>query len=163
MVHVQHVSTIAVPRDFAFDYVADFRNGGEWVFGVTKLEIVGQTQYGLGAVCDGSIKLGPTTLHSHTKIVRWQPPDIVALESVKGFVHRSTWAFSKAGDETTELVADISYELPGGLAGRALGKAIEPFVGIAVRHSDKALRQVLEQRYRDSLAEHVAVPRNSTQ
>lgn len=148
MLHNVHVeSTIAAPVEFAFDYVADFRNGSEWVFGVSKLEIVGELQHGLGTVFDGAIKLGPTTLRAQSKIVRWERPHVVGFESIKGFVNRSTWTLNDPGDGTTELVGDIVYEVPGGLAGRALGKAIAPFVGIALRQSEKALREVLEARY----------------
>ncbi|MGI8678957.1 MAG: hypothetical protein ACR2LX_09770 [Jatrophihabitans sp.] len=42
----------------------------------------------------------------------------------------------------------FSYELPGGLAGKALGKAMEPIVGMSVRHSDAALRKNIEAAHR---------------
>jgi hypothetical protein len=41
----------------------------------------------------------------------------------------------------------FGYELPGGLAGRTLGRAFEPIVGLSVRHSDEALRRAIESRY----------------
>lgn len=58
------------------------------------------------------------------------------------------WQFDSTGPESGVLTVDVHYQLPGGLAGRALGAAIEPFVAIAVRHTDAKLRQVLEERYR---------------
>jgi hypothetical protein len=148
MVHVHHQSTIAVSREFAFDYVADMAgNGPAWVFGVTGLEVEGGVEHGLGTVYNGSLQLGPTVLHSHVEVVRWEPPSVVGTKSVKGFVNTSTWTFIEAGEEVTELVVDIVYDLPGGVAGRVLGRVIEPFVGIAVRHSDKELRNLLVKRY----------------
>ena len=41
----------------------------------------------------------------------------------------------------------FSYFLPGGLAGRAMGKALEPIVALSVRHSDAALRKNIEALY----------------
>lgn len=140
-------STIAVPLGFAFDYVADFRNGSDWVFGMSGVEVVGERQHGLGTVYAGAIKLGPSTLRADSEIVRWEPPQVVAFESVRGFVNRSTWAFNAIDPETTALAADIEYELPGGPAGRLLGKALEPFVSISLRQSDRALRERLELDY----------------
>ena len=153
MVHIHHEGAIGVPLDFAFDYIADLRNAGEWLFGVAKLEVEGDVTLGLGTTYDGAIKLGPKTLHSTVRVVRWEPPHVVGTVSELGFVNRSTWTLSSAGEEATDVVADIELELPEGVAGRVLGGLIEPFIAIAVRHSDDALRELLEKRYREAGAE----------
>ena len=58
------------------------------------------------------------------------------------------WRFTSTGPTTSKIEVRFSYEVPGGLAGRALGKALEPIVSLSVRHSDEALRKQIEQRYR---------------
>jgi hypothetical protein len=51
------------------------------------------------------------------------------------------------GPAETKIGVTFSYELPGGLAGRVLGKALEPIVALSVRHSDEALRRAIEARF----------------
>jgi hypothetical protein len=38
----------------------------------------------------------------------------------------------------------LSYTVPGGLAGRAVGRALEPIVALSIRHIDSALRRNVE-------------------
>lgn len=147
MARIQNHSVVAVPAEFAFGYTADFRNAATWMFGITRLEVVGDIELGLGAVYEGSIKLGPKTLHSTTEVTVFEPGHAVGTESTAGFVNRSTWRFQALGDNRTEILADLEYELPGGLAGRALGRVIEPFVHVAVKHSDEALSRQLVRQY----------------
>lgn len=150
MVHVHNRSVAAVPLAFAFDYTADFRHAAEWMFGISALDVVGDIKSGLGTVCDGSIKLGPKTLHSKVEVTAWERDKVIATKSIEGFVNNSIWRFQSVGEDRTEITADVIYELPGGIAGRALGRIIEPFVHLAVKHSDEKLKHQLEQRHRDS-------------
>ncbi|WP_067701485.1 SRPBCC family protein [Nocardia jejuensis] len=147
MVHVHNRSVVAVPVEFAFAYAADFGRAAEWIFGISALEVRGDIPIGLGAVYRGSMKLGPKTLHSTIEVVDWQQDSRVGTDTVEGFVNRSKWLFEPVGDTKTAITVDIDYELPGGLAGRALGIAIEPFVAIAVRHSDRTLKEILERDF----------------
>ncbi|MBJ8340025.1 SRPBCC family protein [Antrihabitans sp. YC3-6] len=152
MVHVHNESTFAIPREYAFDYMSDLRNGGEWIFGITKLEVVGEPVYGLGTVYDGGMKLGPKTLHSVIKVVEFERPGSYRTDYVSGFELRTNWKINELGPEQCEVVVDINYELPGGIAGKALGKIIEPFVAIAIRHSDATVKKKLESEYKASKA-----------
>ncbi|WP_240963218.1 SRPBCC family protein [Antrihabitans stalactiti] len=150
MVHVHHTGTAAVPHTFAWDYISDFRNAEDWLFGITKLDVVGDIPFGPGAVYEGGMKLGPKTLGAVFNVETWEPPSLLTFGYVSGFEVRSKWQLKALGEEEFELEVDVHYELPGGIAGRALGKIIEPFVILAVRHSDTTLRKKLEHRYADS-------------
>ena len=66
----------------------------------------------------------------------------------QGFKNWSRWQFAPEGPTRTKIDVTFGYELPGGLAGRALGKALEPVVALSVRHSDEALRREIEARHR---------------
>ncbi len=72
------------------------------------------------------------------------------FESIKGFKNWSTWEFSALSPEQTKVTVTFSYDLPGGLAGRAMGKALEPIVAMSVRHTDAALRHAIEAHYRST-------------
>jgi len=52
--------------------------------------------------------------------------------------------FAPVGDNRTELSVDFGYELPGGLAGKAMGKLIEPFVVTAIKQTEANLRKQIE-------------------
>ncbi|MBJ8346174.1 SRPBCC family protein [Antrihabitans sp. YC2-6] len=147
MVHIHHKGEAAVPQQYLFDYVSDFRNATEWLFGITKLELKSEIEYGLGTVYEGGMKLGPKTLGAVFNMDRFEPPNVFHFDYVSGFEVRSLWEFRAIGDEVSELELNLEYVLPGGMAGRALGKIIEPFVAIAVRHSDNTLRKKIEAKY----------------
>jgi uncharacterized membrane protein len=86
-------------------------------------------------------------LSSTIEVTEWEQDSVIAFDSIKGFTNRSTWRFSAAGEEHTKISVVFSYELPGGLAGRAMSRALEPIVALSVRHSDHNLRSHIEARH----------------
>jgi uncharacterized membrane protein len=148
MVDIHHEGSCAAPLDVAFAYLDDYRNATKWMFGLAKFEPAGERDQGLGAVFDGTFQVKPVKLHSTIKVTEWEQDKVIGFESIKGFKNWSTWTFVADGPTRTKILVKFSYELPGGLAGRALGKALEPIVAISVRHSDDALRREIETRYK---------------
>jgi uncharacterized membrane protein len=148
MVDIHHEGSCAAPVEVAFGYLDDYRNATDWMFGLTKFEPVGDKDHGLGAVFDGTFAVKPVKLSSTIKVTEWEQDKVIAFESIKGFRNWSTWRFFADGPEHTKITVQFSYELPGGLAGRALGKALEPIVALSVRHSDETLRRQIESRHR---------------
>lgn len=147
MVDIHHTSTANAPVDVVFEYLDDYSTAPEWMLGLSKFEPIGDKTRGLGAVFDGSMKLGPKTLHSTVEVTEWVENKMITMKSIKGFVNWSTWHFKQLGPDETELVVDFTYILPGGVAGKALGRIIEPFVAIAIKHSEHTLRTKVEERY----------------
>jgi hypothetical protein len=131
----------------AFAYLDDYRNATAWMFGLEKFTPVGEKVHGLGAVFDGTFHVRPIKLHSTIEVTGWEQDELIAFKSIKGFPNRSTWRFTADGDSRTDVDIVFSYELPGGLAGKALGRAMEPVVALSVRHSDVALRKHIEAEY----------------
>jgi len=70
------------------------------------------------------------------------------LQVDQGLQELSIWRFVADGSDQTKIRVQFTYELPGGIAGRALGKVMEPIVSMSVRHSDEALRKQIEARYK---------------
>lgn len=145
MIHVRHSAVADIPIDIAFDYVDDHRNVPDWMFGITRFQPVGNQLNGLGAVYDTTMRIGPKNLDSRVEVVAWERHRTIVLESIAGLRSASSWTFTDVGDGT-RLDVDFGYELPGGLAGRALGMLIEPIVGTAVRQTEQALRTRLLHR-----------------
>src|SRR5579875_638381 len=130
MVDIHHEGSCAAPVEVAFAYLDDFRNATDWMFGLSKFTPAGDQDQGLGAVFDGTCAVKPVKLSSTIKITEWKQNEVIAFESVKGFRNWSTWRFLADGPDRTTIKVVFSYELPGGLAGRALGKALEPIVSL---------------------------------
>jgi uncharacterized membrane protein len=147
MVDIHHEGTCEAPIDIAFAYLDDYRTATEWMFGLAKFDPVGAKNQGLGAVFDGIFQVKPVKLSSTIEVTDWEKDRLIGFTSVKGFKNWSTWRFVAAGPTQTRILVTFSYELPGGLAGRAMGKALEPIVAVSVRHSDAALRREIEAAY----------------
>lgn len=147
MVDIHHEGVCAAPLDVAFAYLDDYRHATDWMFGLTRFVPIGEQTSGLGARFEGTFAVKPVKLASTIEVAEWQRDAVIAFQSIKGFRNWSTWRFSAPDPGQTKITVRFSYELPGGLAGRALGKALEPIVALSVRHSDAALRKGIETAY----------------
>lgn len=149
MVDIHHEGTCEAPLDVAFAYLNDYHTATKWMFGLAKFEPVGEQDEGLGAEFDGTFQVKPVKLNSTVRVTEWEQNKVIAFESIKGFKNLSTWRFSAPSSTQTTITVLFSYELPGGLAGRALGRALEPIVGLSVRRSDDTMRREIEAAYAD--------------
>lgn len=148
MVDIHHEGSCDAPVEVAFAYLDDYRTATDWMFGLAKFEpAAGAKDQGLGAVFEGTFSVTPVKLSSTIEITQWDKDALIAFRSIKGFKNWSTWKFVADGPTRTRIDVTFSYELPGGLAGRAMGKALEPIVAVSVRHSDAALRKNIEAKY----------------
>ena len=144
MTTIHHTASASVPLSTAFAHFADYRTVPQWFFGISKFVPQGEKDYGLGATYDSAVKIGPKEIGSVVRVTEFEEDRLITLTSIAGFKTTSRWTFSAAGDNGTELAVEFTYELPGGLAGKALGMIIEPFAVQAVKASEAALRRDLE-------------------
>ena len=149
MVDIHHEGLCAAPIDVAFAYLDDYRNATDWMFGLAHFEPTGEQDQGLGAVFDGTFQVKPVKLASTIRVTEWEQDKVIAFESIKGFRNWSTWRFEPVGPAETKVIVKFSYEMPGGLAGKAMGRVLETIVAMSVRHSDVALRREIETRYKN--------------
>lgn len=150
MVHIHHRGEAGVPTEFAFAYMADFDNLKDWLYGFQRATLIGDIPHRqVGAMYEGAVKIG-ATLKATIRVTEYVENSVMSTESVSGFSNQTRWQFESLGPERGALTVDVHYQLPGGLAGKALGAAIEPFVAIAIRVTETKLRHILEERYRES-------------
>ncbi|WP_280491743.1 SRPBCC family protein [Nocardia asiatica] len=135
MTVVKIVEDCVASAESAFAYVNDYRNLPRFLYGIQSFTPVGEQTEGVGATFDGHMKLGPASLKSRIEVVRWEEGHAIGVQSIKGFEVESTFLFHAKGESLCTVDAIVDYRVPGGLAGRALGKTIEPFVKIAVQHT----------------------------
>ena len=144
-IDVNIIETVNAPLDVTFAYVADYRTIPDWMFGVKKFEPVTDKDYGLGSVFDVSLQMG-LPIHTRIETVEFEEDRVIGMDSVKGFKARSRWHFEADGPDRTTVKANVSYDLPFGPAGRAMGKVMQPFVRQAVGHISSHLKSNLESR-----------------
>ncbi|MGY1896103.1 SRPBCC family protein [Nocardia gipuzkoensis] len=135
MTVVKIVEDCVASAESAFAFVNDYQNLPRFLHGVESFTPVGEQTEGVGATFDGHMKLGPVSLKSRIEVVRWEDNYAIGVKSIKGFEIESTFLFHDKGDRLCTVDAIVDFRVPGGLAGRALGKTIEPFVKIAVQHT----------------------------
>ncbi|MET8773682.1 SRPBCC family protein [Nocardia sp. NPDC050713] len=143
MTEVKIVEDCAASAESAFQYVNDYRNLPNFLHGIQSFTPIGEQTEGVGAVFDGHMKLGPASLHSRVEVIRWEENYAIGIKSIKGFEIVSTFLFHAKDDALCTVDAIIDFRVPGGLAGKALGKTIEPFVKIAVKHTtDNLVKEI---------------------
>lgn len=142
-VHIVRTDTCQAPLETAFAYVADYRNVPHWLFGVHGFDPVGEQTYGLGSVFDADVHLG-LRLKSRIRVDDWAENRMISFDTVKGFKVQSTWTFEALDATSTAITAEVTYHLPFGPAGKAMGKVIEPAVKQAVSRSADQLRERIE-------------------
>lgn len=132
------------PVDRAFAYLSDHQNVPEWLYGVVRFTPTTGQLTGPGATYDVAVSLG-VRLTSRVRINEWTDGRVMAFESVTGFRNSSRWEAIPTDDGGCRLVVRVTYHLPLGPAGKAIGKTIEPFVNAAVTRSTADLTRNLDQ------------------
>lgn len=134
-----------VPASVAFAYLSDYSHTAEWLYGLTQLEPLTEQTHGLGAQFEGTLKLG-VPLTSRLEVVEFEQDRLFTLDSFKGIKNTSRWEVTPTGERSCRLTATWEYDLGGGLAGKALGKVVEPVVKIAAKHSTEELKKAVEKQ-----------------
>lgn len=142
---VEESVEIAAPVGAVFAYVDDVSNTQDWMYGLHRIEPVGDQLRGVGAQYDGVMKLG-VSLTSRIRCTAWEQDRLIEFTSVKGIRNTQSWTFRPLESGGTRVDVRISYTLPGGPAGAAMAAAMKPFVGVAIRHTSESLVRNVERR-----------------
>ena len=143
MGNIRIEQTVNAPLEVAFGYVDDYRNTPGYTEGLVSWEPVGDKTHGVGAAFTAVMALGGTKQSSTLEITSWRENELIGWSPLKGFKQSGTWRFAANGAKT-DVVFDVDYEFPGGIAGKVLAKAIEPFVRANITKTVHNLRDKLE-------------------
>lgn len=135
MAEVSFTAACDAPVAVAFEYLDDYRNVLEYWHGMTSYRPVGQPDHGLGSVFEAVSKIGPSTVKSTIKTVEWEQNERVVYRSVSGMESATFFRFAAVDENHCTVEFRITFRLPGGVAGRALEKTLEPFVSTAARNT----------------------------
>jgi uncharacterized membrane protein len=140
---IVRTSTCRAPVEVAFEYVADYRKIPEWLMGAERFNPVGDQARGVGAEFDVTVRLG-LRMHARIRAVEWVENEAIGIDSVSGPGVRSRWYFTPTGPDLTTVHAEVTYRLPFGPAGRAMGRIVQPVVQQAVGHASSSLVRHVE-------------------
>jgi uncharacterized membrane protein len=144
MGHITVTRTIDAPVEAVFGYVDDHKNTTKYMKDLTRWQPVGSQTHGKGSHFAVAMKAGPKVLESSVLITQWTENKVIGWVSESGFKQTGKWAFKpKAGG--TEATFDMEYEFGGGLAGKVLGRAAEPFVKMNIESSVDELKRQTEK------------------
>ena len=145
MGHITIKETIDAPVAAVFAYVDDHRNTTKYMKDLVKWQPTTDVTHGKGSKFAVGMKAGPTTLNSVVDINAWAENRTIGWRSTEGFNQAGKWSF-KARGEATDVTFDMEYEFGGGIAGRMLGRAAEPFVRANLEASVRNLKTQSEKR-----------------
>ncbi|WNV85248.1 SRPBCC family protein [Umezawaea sp. Da 62-37] len=133
MTEVHFVEKCDAPLEVAFEYLDDYRNVVEYWHGMTSYTPVGDLDHGLGSVYAAVSKIGPSTVKSTLKTIQWEKNALVAYKSTSGMDTSTTFTFSAVDASHSTVELRVEFHLPGGIAGKALEKTLEPFVNASAK------------------------------
>ncbi len=139
MGHITIDTVVNAPVTTVFAYVDDYRNTTKYMKDLVKWQPTGKVTHGKGAQFGVGMKAGPTTLTSVVDITTWTENAAIGWNSREGFKQIGIWAFKSSGDKTL-VTFDMEYEFGGGIAGKLLGRAAEPFVRSNLQRSVETLK-----------------------
>ncbi|MBF6245646.1 SRPBCC family protein [Nocardia elegans] len=146
-ISVSRQREIAVPHDFAFSFISDYRNIPLWMYGISAIEPLGGRARGVGACFRAVFAGGAGATELELEAIRWQDGHLIALSSVRGPEVAARFQVAAVTESTTLVRVEIEVPAPGGLAGVALRTVTNAVAGRAIRHTEANLRRELEARY----------------
>lgn len=141
---VQTTIEVQASVEDAFAYVDNYRTVPEWMFGLVQFEPVGARDHGLGAIFDGTMKVG-VPLTSQVEVTAWEQDELIELSSIKGIRNAWQFTFHPVAADRCRVDVHVTYELPGGPIGKGMAAAVKPMVGVAVDRTTAAVRRHFER------------------
>ena len=105
--------TIDAPREAVWDYVTDPRSPLQFMEGLTRWEVAGGIERGLGARYQVLFHVGSSDVGGLIEVVEWHPPGDMAWSSVTGVDQRGRWRLREQPDGGTRVTFRFAYGVAG--------------------------------------------------
>jgi uncharacterized membrane protein len=135
---------IAAPPERVWQVIEDPRQVPRVLAGVTRWDVVGDVDRGMGARYRVLMRVGSADVGGEVEIVEHDPPRDMAWHSVTGVDHRGRWRIRPAGANRSRVTIRLSYSAPGGLLGLLSDRVAAPMVRRNLKRSLTQLRDGLE-------------------
>jgi uncharacterized membrane protein len=153
-VRLKESVVISASCEEVWDYLEDASNWLHFMSGVTRWEVRGDVESGLGARYRMLIKVGSAEVGGLVEMVEWDPPRDLAWNSVTGVDQRGRFRIRDCGDQRTRVELRYSYGVAGaGIPGLISEWVSAPTISSHLRRSLHQLkRQVEHERLRHEAA-----------
>ena len=139
--------TVAADCGAVWDYVTDPANYTEFMEGITRWEVAGDLERGLGARYRMLMQVGSAQVGGLIEVVEWKPERNIAWSSVTGIDQRGRWMMRDAGEGRTRVTFRFAYGVAGGgIAGLISERVAARSLRRRFRHSLLNLKRDLERR-----------------
>ena len=128
---------VAAAPESVWDYVTDPANYTRFMEGVTRWEVAGAAERGLGARYRMLIQVGSAEVGGLIEVVEWKPARHMAWSSVTGVDQRGRWLLRQAGEGRTRVTFRFAFGVAG---GGFMGMVAER---VAARQLRRRFRQAL--------------------
>ena len=135
---------IAAPPQEVWDVVTDPSVYLRLVTGVTRWEVQGEQDRGLGARYQMRMQVGSAQIGGLIEMVEWDDPRDLAWTSLTGIDQRGRWRVRETDDGGSRVTFRLQYSAPGGLLGTLTDRLSAPVVQGNLRSSLERLKAELE-------------------
>jgi acyl-CoA synthetase (AMP-forming)/AMP-acid ligase II/carbon monoxide dehydrogenase subunit G len=125
---IERETTVDAPRARAWELVADPRRYPAFFHGITRLELRGEVERGIGARFSMRMRVGSADVGGLVEVVEFDEPADMAWTSITGIDQRGRWRLRETDDGRTRVVLRLSYGSPGGLLGALSDQVSKPMV-----------------------------------
>lgn len=147
MLEVNFQAICDAPVWIAWEYLSDWRNAVKYMDGMEKYVPIGSLDKGLGAAFEGVVRLGPSPLTSQVETVVWDENQLAVYKSISGTDTVTKYRFTEIDTVRCEVEYRMVIQLPGGIAGRAMEKVIEPLVRASAAKTELNMIRVVGEYY----------------
>src|SRR3954463_13567668 len=141
---VEETIDIDAPCDGVWDLVTDPETYTNILAGITRFDVEGRKQRGLGARYAMRMEVGSAQIGGLVEVVECDAPRDMAWTSVTGLDHRLRWRLRENEDGSTRVTFRLSYDSPGALLGTVADYVSSPLVGRTLRESLERLKAEME-------------------
>ena len=148
MTKLEREIEIQAPPDALYDVVSDPDCLGEWVTIQEELEEAPAGDLTAGSTLRQRMKVAGQRFHLSWTVVEAARPSRIVWEGrgPVGTKAKAIYELSPNGDSDTRFSYLNEYELPGGLAGKIAGRAVQAASGREADRTLKRLKALVEQR-----------------
>jgi uncharacterized membrane protein len=152
-VRIDSEVTIDAPREAVWEYVTDPANPLQFMEGLTRWEMAGGIERGLGARYRVLFHVGSADVGGLVEVVEWHPPGDMAWSSVMGVDQRGRWRLRELPDGRTRLHFRFAYGVAGAgifgvVAERVAARPLRRHFGQSLRN----VKRVLENERIETVA-----------
>jgi fatty-acyl-CoA synthase len=141
---VEETIYIDAPCEAVWDLITDPDTYTSILTGITRFEVEGPKQRGLGARYAMRMAVGSAEVGGLVEVVEFDSPRDMAWTNVTGLDHRVRWRLRERDDGTTRVTFRLSYQSPGNVLGTVADYVSAPMVDRNLRESLENLKAEIE-------------------